>query len=97
DAYARGEDGVHEPCRVAEQDQAIGGELAHRVAVVALVLELTDAFGLLQRLAELRSTAHGVPEELLARLLALGEVLLLRDHADAGGGIADRDLPDPRV
>ena len=41
--------------------------------------------------------ADGFPEELLAVFFRLGEVLFLRDDAEAGDGVGDRNLPDPGV
>src|SRR5258706_3088885 len=99
DADASGEDGIDETSRIANQNQAITGELLHRVAVVAFILEgmhLHRALRL-EAFVEFRAALDALPEEFLARFLALGEILFLRDHADAGHGLADGNLPDPGV
>src|SRR5258706_5485866 len=51
----------------------------------------------LQTFIQFRAALDALPEELLARFFALGEILFLGDHADAGHGLADGNLPDPGV
>src|SRR4029077_9774060 len=97
DADTRREDRIHEASRVPDQHEAVACKLLHGIAVVALVLERPDALGLLQRLGDQRTASHRIPEELLAIGLRFCEILLLRDHTQAGDGIGDGNLPDPRV
>ena len=97
DAYARGEDWVDKTSRIADQHEAVANQLLHGIAVIAFVLEGTNAIGLAQGLGNQRPAPHCLPEKLFAVFLRLGEVLFLRDHAQAGDGVSDRNLPDPGI
>src|SRR5712671_388667 len=53
--------------------------------------------GLTQLLPQQGTSSYRIPEELFPILPRLGEVFLLRDHANAGNRVRDGNLPDPGI
>src|SRR5262249_46216140 len=96
-ADAGREDGVDESGGVTEKQEAIPGELAHRVAVVSLLGERPYHGRSVETRGEIVATLHTPPKEISAGLSGPQEVSFLGDDADAGDVASDRDLPNPGV
>src|ERR1700735_1289918 len=96
-ADAGGKDGGDEAPGIADQNEPVAAKLPHGVAIVTFILEGADPVCLAQSLVEQGPGGNGFPEELFPIAFRLREILFLRDHAQAGHAIGDRNLPDPGV